>query len=109
MQNTKIIFWLKLFCIALLFLSFIRLPIGYYTFLRIVVTGTAIYSAYFYYINKNIFWFWLFGLIAIIFNPLIPLYFDKTTWFVIDIITGIIFLVSVFILKEHKEKKSLLK
>ena len=106
-MNSKnpISFWLKLFCIALLGLSFLKLPIGYYTFLRIVVTGTAIYSAYFYYANKNIFWFWVFILLGILFNPISPIYLTKKVWSIIDIITAIVFIIHIFVFKEFKYLK----
>lgn len=68
------------------------LPIGYYTFLRIVVFGACVAV-----IVKerergldttNI----IAGIIAIVFNPIIPIYLhDKVWWIVIDLLTAIAF------------------
>ncbi|MGL5959627.1 MAG: DUF6804 family protein [Bacteroidales bacterium] len=42
-----------------------------------------------------------FGVMAILFNPLMPFYFnDKSVWIPIDIISAIIFLIKSFTLKQ---------
>jgi hypothetical protein len=43
---------------------------------------------------------WLFGLIALLFNPIIPFYLSRQSWQISDVIIGIIFIVSTFIIKE---------
>lgn len=76
-------------CIVLL-LSFIDWSsYSYYTFMKIVVTAVAIYYAYYLYevIKRVDFWFWALVVIAILFNPVIPIYlYDKSIWMVIDIV-----------------------
>ena len=104
-EELKIIFWLKLIGIALLIISFSKLPYGYYTFLRIFITGTASYSAYIYYSAQKKFWIWVLGFIAILFNPIIPIYLGKESWAIIDICTALIFLISIFFLKEFRSLK----
>ncbi len=100
----NLLFWLKITCILLLCFSLMKLPIGYYTFLRIAVCGTAAFAAYNYYqINQKV-WAWLFGIIAVIFNPLIPLYLGKSTWSVIDILNAMFFLVSIIFLREFPKR-----
>jgi len=76
----------------LLFIGVLNMPYGYYRLLRIVVTiSSAVYSFHFLEENKmNM--VYLFGFIAILFNPIIPIYFDKQTWMVIDIVVGGLFL-----------------
>ncbi len=89
-------------CAALLLLGIVNLPIGYYTFLRIVVTiGAVLVSISEYQENKEIsVWLIAFVLIAIIFNPIIPIYFNnKDIWIPIDIVSAIIFGVKSFSLK----------
>jgi hypothetical protein len=82
---------------ALLFLSLLDLPIGFYTFLRIVVTIGAIAVVITEYEKDMNFWVISFGLIAILFNPIIPVHLhDKETWAVIDIITGVLFAIKGF-------------
>ncbi len=75
----------------LLFIGALSMPYGYYQLLRIVVTiCSAIFCFQFLEENKmNM--VYLFGFIAILFNPLIPIYLDKQTWVIIDIVAGGIF------------------
>ena len=90
-----------LICTGLLFLGLLNLPIGYYTFLRIVVTLGSITVIVSEFENKLNFWVITFGLIAILFNPFIPVYlYDKSAWMPIDIIGGLIFIFKSFTLKE---------
>lgn len=79
---------------ALLLLTFLDWPYGYYNFLRIIVTIVGIYYAYYLYqkFQKLDFWFWGLVTIIIIFNPIFPIYLgDKSVWMIIDIITAIFF------------------
>ncbi len=92
---------LLLICAGLLFLGIADLPIGYYTFLRILVTIGSVAVVVTEYENGFNFWVITFGLIAILFNPLIPIYLnDKSAWMPIDIIGGIIFVIKSFTLKQ---------
>lgn len=89
-------------CAALLLLGIVNLPIGYYTFLRIAVTIGAIMVVVIEYRNGINFRVLAFGLIAILFNPLIPVYFnDKGIWTIIDLITAVLFVVEFFRLKKN--------
>ena len=86
---------------GLLFLGMADLPSGYYTFLRIVVTIGAIGIVYNQYSGSIDFWIILFGVIAILFNPVIPVYFyEKGVWMVIDGIAGFLFLIKSFALQK---------
>lgn len=83
-----------LICSLLLLLALVDLPIGYYTLLRIVVTIGAVIVVITEFSNGFNFWVISFGLIAILFNPLIPVYLnDKEAWMPIDIIAAILFIV----------------
>lgn len=88
-------------CSGLLFVGLMDLPIGYYTLLRIVVTIGSFSVIITEFKNGLSFWIIVFGLITIIFNPIIPVYLnDKSAWMPIDIIAGIIFLIKSFTLKK---------
>lgn len=76
---------------------------SYYILLRWVVCLAAIYFCYYYYKEKIIGWAWIMGIIAIIFNPLIPLYLKKGIWAVLDFITAIIFVKTIFIFKKKDD------
>ena len=84
---------LLLICSGLCFLAVANLPIGYYTLLRIVVTISAIAVLVKEFNNEFTTWIIVFGMITILFNPIIPIYLDsKQIWIPIDIVVGIIFL-----------------
>lgn len=93
---------LLLICAGLLFIGLIDLPIGYYTLLRIVVTIGSVAVVVTEYEEEGLsFWVITFGLITILFNPLIPIYLnDKSAWMPIDIIGGIIFVIKSFTIKQ---------
>ena len=88
---------------VLLIIALSNQQIGYYKFLRWIVCITAVYAAFISYIKKEKlnFGIWLFGLIALLFNPIVPFYLGKSSWQVVDIIVGIIFIGSTFFIKEE--------
>jgi len=83
------------------------LPYGYYVFLRWAITAAALYIAWASYELKQIPWTWIFGIVAILFNPIIPVYLNKETWVVFDLVAILVF-ISVFFIK-IKEKDYLTK
>ena len=68
------------------------LGIGYYQILRWLVTIGAIYWIL-QFNNKNQGLFITFCIIAILFNPIAPIYLDRELWQIIDFITAIIFII----------------
>jgi len=89
--------YLFLICAGFLFLALADLPIGYYTFLRIVVTIGAIAVVFTEFENGFNYWVFTFGIMVIVFNPLIPIYLNnKDTWMPIDIVAAIHFLIKSF-------------
>jgi hypothetical protein len=96
---------LTLICAAFLLLALMNLPIGYYTFLRIVITISAIAVIVKEFDNGFNFWIISFGIVAILFNPLIPIYLnDKEAWLPIDIIVAILFIVKSLLIKSRKDE-----
>lgn len=78
----------------LLAIGCLTLPIGYYTFLRIIIFIACVIII----INDNdkgLNWSNIaFGLTGIIFNPIIPIYLhEKEIWIIIDAICAILFAV----------------
>jgi len=89
---------------VLLFWALSRHPYGYFTVLRWIVCAVALYSAYVSNSLKRLPWVWIFGLVAIVFNPLVPMKIDRVTWGYVDVATGVLFIVSLFIVREHSPK-----
>jgi len=92
--------------IILLFLAMIEgLPYGFFTLLRLVVFGTTVFLSWLAYKSERHAWTWIFGFIALVFNPLIPLYLGRDLWVVIDLLVAIFLIVSIFAFKLPKEFK----
>ena len=72
---------------------------GYFTLLRIAVTGTTAYSAWLAYEYKKEFWIWPFVIIAIMFNPVFPIHLKRDTWLVIDLLVAVFLFFSIFLFR----------
>jgi len=66
-------------------------PYVFYQLLKLVVCGTAIFSAYLYNKEKNKKWMWIMIVIAVIFNPINALYFGHFLWSIVDLIVAVLF------------------
>lgn len=94
--------WFKILAIIFLLWALTDNPYSYYQFLRWAILVVGAYSAYLAYdIGKKL-WTWIFGIIAVLFNPIIPFYLSRNTWQPIDFIVAIIFFVSLFQKNERK-------
>ncbi len=86
----------------MLLLALADMPCGYYIFMRIVVCLLSFIIANGSYksensINLTVI---LFGLMAILFNPIIPVYlYDRDIWMPIDIIGAVVFVIKGLIFK----------
>ncbi|OGC51263.1 hypothetical protein A2982_04165 [candidate division WWE3 bacterium RIFCSPLOWO2_01_FULL_39_13] len=75
---------------VLLIFAFLDLPYFYYQISRIVVSGTSFFLSYNFYLKKKAIGAVVMFLLAIIFNPIIPIYMNKDTWIIFDILAVII-------------------
>jgi len=87
----------------MLFVAIAELPYGYYQILRWVVCGVAIYIAYMAYRWRKVWATWVFGFVAALFNPIIPVHLTKEIWQPIDVICAILFALSPLLLKEPSQ------
>lgn len=92
------------FCALCCFVAVLPLPILYYTFLRLIVFVASTITVYYFGRQKEYHWAGIFGMILLLFNPIVPIHFHlKSIWDPIDLITGILFLLLIFIKKKIKE------
>lgn len=85
---------------AVLFLAlFDGWQYGFFTVLRFVVFATTTYVAWMAYEGQKKKWVWVFGFIAVLFNPFFPIHLDRETWVVIDLVIGIFLLATTFFFK----------
>lgn len=79
-------------CAAMLFLGAAPLPYGYYILLRLVACGVFAFAAYVAYNRKRKALPWIYGFAALVFNPIIKIFFPKEVWVFVDIAAGILLL-----------------
>lgn len=81
-----------LIVVVLSLLALAPMPYGYYTFLKIAVTGCAAITAYLKYKNGDKgFLFWLCVAAAILFNPIIPIHLTRQNWMFFNIAIAALF------------------
>ena len=66
-------------------------PYFFYQALKVIIFGAAAFSIYLYYKEKNKKWTLIMIGIAVIFNPINPLYFGHFLWSVADLIVAWLF------------------
>lgn len=92
--------WLSIITGALLILAIPPWNYSYYIFLRWVVLISAVILAYGYGKSKHVGWAYVFGGIAVLFNPLIPFHLTKSVWVIIDLVTATSFFLSAYSIKK---------
>jgi len=97
---------LKVLAIAMLVavlassLSYIGvLPFAFYQLMNWVVVAAAILTAYQAYKERNYWLVAVFALVAIVFNPVAPLYFTPQIWQITDAVAALLFVGAFFVLK----------
>lgn len=95
---------LLVICGALLLIGIADLPIGYYTLIRFTTTIGASWIVYREFSHDPGPSVILFGLIALLFNPIIPIHLhSKETWQVIDGAAGVIFIWKSLVVRTNSE------
>ena len=92
MQRIPRIVWL--ICAILLVGAVLRLPYGYYNFLRIVICGASVLIAVASLIEEtrsDMAWTAAFILIVVLFNPILPIRLHRTIWFYLDLTAAGVF------------------
>ena len=102
-KNTRVISVIaRVIAAGLLFWALERHTYDYYTLLRWVVCGTCAFVVYIAAELEKNGWIWIMGIIGLLFNPIIPVHLSKSTWQPIDVVAGIVLLVSIPLIKETK-------
>lgn len=90
-QSDYRIFFSKIAAIALLIAVIPVWPYFFYQFLKLAVFGASAFSVYLYHKEKNTKWMLVMSVIAIVFNPINPLYFGHFLWSVADLVVAFLF------------------
>ena len=88
-------------CVVLLLFGVAPLPYGYYMLLRIVATGIFIWATFIAYDRNYQSLPWIYGVLALLFNPLIKIHLPKELWSVVDVGSGILLLATKSTIQER--------
>ncbi|MDA0765597.1 MAG: hypothetical protein O3A87_03080 [Verrucomicrobia bacterium] len=84
--------WVLLATAILAFVAIADLPYGFYRLVRWVVFAVGLAAAF--RMKDSPGWMWGMGFVALVFNPIVPLHFDKVVWRFLDAGAGAYFVVA---------------
>lgn len=61
-----------------------------------LLSGSSIIIAHGFYNSSLTSWTFIFGATAFLFNPIIPIHLNKSSWILIDFISAILFFLAAF-------------
>lgn len=76
------------------------LPYGYYQLLSWVVCGSSCYGVFLSHKQSQLYRKWIFIGLAVLFNPILPIYLSRDMWLPIDVAASICFAVSFKLFKQ---------
>ena len=94
--------WPAIVAGVMLLIGMFPLPYVYFQLLRWIICGISIFLVYKTYKYKKVFVAVIFFVIAILFNPISIIHFEKNIWQLIDFICSAVFTTSIFLLREPK-------
>jgi hypothetical protein len=88
---------------AVLVIATARLPYGYYTFTHIVTCGIASWIAFVGFQEGPAIKAWSVALvlIAVLFNPIIPVHLNRLTWFYLDLCAAAVFAAHLIFVRQR--------
>jgi len=87
---------LRFFLSALLFIAVLDLPYVYYQALRIIVPLGISLIIFVEYDKLSRYSIFLYVSICVLFNPILPIYLFRETWFYLDLLSGVVILILSF-------------
>jgi hypothetical protein len=81
------------------FIAIADLPYGYYTLMRLIVCATAVFVVVVAAKSKQMWAAWAFSLLALLFNPIVPVHLTKGLWQPLDFIAGVLLVVSALVVR----------
>lgn len=88
---------------AMLLLCLAPMPYGYFMLVRFVMMVACGWMAYQYYQRQKTVATWIFGILAMLFQPMYKIAFGRTVWNIVDVIVAI-FLIVLFVFEWRREK-----
>lgn len=79
---------------AMLFWALARHSYDYYVLLRWIACVAAVYGVLVFWESRQVILVVPLAMIALLFNPIIPIHLSRSTWRPIDVVAGAIFCIS---------------
>lgn len=93
---------------AMLLLCLAPMPYGYFMLVRFVMMVAFGVLAYQYYLRNKVAATWIFGALAVLFQPIYKIALGRTLWNVVDVIVALL-LIALFIMEWRNSKKGYVK
>ncbi|WP_370176897.1 DUF6804 family protein [Alteriqipengyuania sp.] len=88
-------FWLGLVLAGACVVALVDWPYGYYQLLRLAVTIYAGWTAWVAIENKQKMTAWVFGITAVVYNPILKLPLDRDTWSAVNLVTALVVIIGL--------------
>lgn len=88
--------------IGMMFIALLAMPYGYYQLLRLVTVVTAGWTAAYFWQNGRQGIAVLAAVLALLFNPLIPVALDREVWSVINVVVAVALTSCLLLLRPTK-------
>ena len=92
----------KLIAAGMLFWALGRHQYDYYVLLRWIVCGVGALAAFRASQVKKNGWAWALAIVALLFNPIVPVHLTRGTWVFVDVGAALLLLVSIIAVERHK-------
>jgi hypothetical protein len=79
-------------------------PYAYYQVMRLLVCAAAVFVAYKGWMFRRDWAVWVFGSVAVLFNPICPFHMNRAAWMVIDLLAAATFILAIIVL--HRATKT---
>ncbi len=94
----------KLIAAVLLLAALGRHAYDYYTLLRWIACGVAAFTAFQAVQIKKFGWLFVFIIVAIVLNPIVPLHLKRGTWAIVDAAAAVLLLISIAVIDIRKPR-----
>ncbi|MCR5872261.1 hypothetical protein LRS08_18670 [Sphingomonas sp. J315] len=74
----------------MMLVALLEMPYGYYQLLRLVTAVAGAWIAYSAWQADRIGWAIAIGIVALLFNPVVPVHFERETWAILNVIAAAI-------------------
>jgi hypothetical protein len=81
-------------------------PYGYFLILRLIICAASVYVAVAAHRARQEAWTWIFGGCALLYNPFVRVHLTREIWWVINLLTIVLFVSSLLVLRRVSKPRS---